>query len=224
MTYSVRFHGVACFSIHTESLTIVFDPHKGKSMNLPAPEVRNADLILISHQHYDHNDGKELVSNDNTMVYEEREGEVEYRGIKIVGTRVPHGGDPEWGWNVIYSLRLPTGEVFIHGGDVGSVPKRDDLEKILSLGQPDIIFLPIGGEYCLDAKQAIQTSELLNPKITTIACHYLYGPLLTKDDFQGMTDEKPFLDLVGDNVLSLNQKEYCKGDPTKKYLIFEPPL
>ena len=97
------------------------------------------------------------------------------------------------------------------------------LFRSLSLGQPDITILPIGGFYCLDARQALETISLLQPKKASILCHYLYGPLLTRDDFQGMSTEAPFLALKGSETQTL-MTSFDSENSYKKYLIFSPDL
>jgi L-ascorbate metabolism protein UlaG (beta-lactamase superfamily) len=204
MGFSVQFHEVACFSVHCDEIIVVFDPHNGESMHLPPPSVRNADIVLCTHKHYDHNNGVEIVKSPNAFVLEEKPGDFEFRGVKIHGTKVRHGGDPQWGLNIVYSVRFPSGKIFIHGGDIGQIPTLHELEEILTFGQPDIVILPIGGYYCLDAKQALTSAKLLRAKKTTIVCHYLYGPLLTKEDFQGMTTESPFLELAKGKIQEID--------------------
>ncbi len=224
MSIQIQFHGVVCFSIHLEDLIIVFDPHDGKSLHLPPPTIKNADLVLCSHKHYDHNAGKTLVAKKDAKIFEEKEGNYNYKGIEIVGTKVRHGGDPKWGMNIIYTVKTPNNMVFIHGGDMGSIPSQKQTEKILSLGRPDMIFLPIGGKYTINAGQALKTANLLDPKITTVGCHYLYGPLLNKEDFQGMSTEKPFRDLVRENLTHHKGIFNPKEHKSKKFMIFDPPL
>ena len=104
---------------------------------------------------------------------------------------------------------------------MGYIPTQTELKSILSLGRPDVIFFPMGGTYVLDAKDAIATVDLINPKITSIAFHYLYGPLLTREDFQGMTTEKPFLDLVASETTILDDWLFTSEMTAKKYLIFK---
>jgi L-ascorbate metabolism protein UlaG (beta-lactamase superfamily) len=219
MGYKIRFHGVACFSVVCDGHTLVFDPHNGISMDLPVPQIKNADTVLCTHRHYDHNNGIDLVKSQNAFVLEEQAGDFEYQGIRIHGTSVRHGGDPQWGSTIIYSVRFASGIVIIHGGDMGYPPNDNELAQILSLGLPDIVMLPIGGFYCLDARQALETISLVQPKKASILCHYLYGPLLTREDFQGMTTEAPFLDLKGSETQIL-RGEFDSEKSYKRYLIF----
>lgn len=221
MSYEIQFHELACFSVHCDGLVLVFDPHDGVSMKLAVPEIRNADIVLCTHSHYDHNNGKVLVKGVNALVLDYQEGDFEFQGVQIHGTRVKHGGYPQWGDNIIYSVRFPSGPIFIHGGDMGCVPNPNELLSILCLGQPDVIFLPIGDYYSIGAKEAIETATLLNPKKTTVVCHYLYGPLLVKEDFQGMTTEAPFHELERSNLEIISDR-LSSNQNYKKYVLFEP--
>ena len=224
MGYEIRFHGLACFSIHWKNIVVVFDPHNGKSLNLPEPDIRNADIVLCSHKHYDHNAGKDLVASKDAVILEETAGSFEHKGLKIIGNKVMHGGGKQWGWNVVYSVQLPSNEVIIHAGDIGNIPDQKTLDQILVLGTPEICFLPVGGEFTVNAKQAIQLAKVLKTKIANVACHYLYGPLKCKEDFQGMTTEKPFLEAVGGKQNVFFVKEVWKPniDNQKLWIMFLP--
>ncbi|NHI94466.1 MAG: Zn-dependent hydrolase [Candidatus Lokiarchaeota archaeon] len=221
MNFKIQFHGVACFSIHVGDLILVFDPHDGKSLDLPEPTVRNADIVLCSHAHYDHDAGKHLVAAKNGKIIVEEEGNFKIKGIEIQGIKVKHGNWEDWGYTIVYSVRFFDDLIFIHLGDMGYVPTSFELNSILTLGRPDVIFIPIGGTYVLNAKDAITTVKMINPKITSIVFHYLYGPLLTRDDFKGMTTEEPFLDLAASETTILNDWVYTSEMKAKKYLIFK---
>ena len=62
----LRWHGHSCFEI-TNDKTIVTDPHDGKSIGIPAPSVQ-ADIIVVSHDHYDHNSVKTVKKNDSKII------------------------------------------------------------------------------------------------------------------------------------------------------------
>ncbi len=47
----ICWHGHACWEI-TNEITLVTDPHDGKSLGISAPDVAG-DIILVSHDHYD---------------------------------------------------------------------------------------------------------------------------------------------------------------------------
>ena len=49
----LRWHGHACFELQSD-FTLVVDPHDGRSLGLSPPSA-SADLVLVSHDHFDHN-------------------------------------------------------------------------------------------------------------------------------------------------------------------------
>ena len=52
-TMMITWHGHSCFEIK-DGVTVVTDPHDGKSIGVKPPVVK-ADIVLISHEHFDHN-------------------------------------------------------------------------------------------------------------------------------------------------------------------------
>ncbi len=219
--YIVRFHELACFSIECDGKILVFDPHDGKSLGLAPPKVRNADIVLCSHAHYDHNAGKTLVAKKYAFILEEEAGEFSFDGVTIYGTRVRHGGAPQWGHSVVYSVQFPNGAVFIHMGDIGYFPTEKELADFLHLGRPNVLFTPVGGEFTIDASTAVQLARAIKPLQTTVGCHYLYGPLWKKKDFEGMVDEGPFVDLVCGNLSNIIA-QFTSRQELQPYSIFIP--
>lgn len=51
----LRWHGHACFSLTCQNFTVVFDPYEDNYVPGFAPLDLDADLVLCSHQHNDHN-------------------------------------------------------------------------------------------------------------------------------------------------------------------------
>lgn len=221
----ITFHELSCYEIREtmddgSEICVVFDPHDGDSLGLTAPSIGNADVVLCSHSHYDHNAGKNLVAGEDALVLDEETGDFEHKGVKIHGTRTKHGEWEDWGHNVVYSVKFPSGLVVIHGGDMGFVPTVAQAAEMRSLGNIALAILPIGGKFCLNARQALDTAELLNPRITTVVTHYLYGPLLEKEDFQGMKTEEPFIELVGNELEQVESKSIGLNRDFKKFILF----
>ncbi|HOO04802.1 MAG TPA: MBL fold metallo-hydrolase, partial [Methanomassiliicoccales archaeon] len=55
----------SCFEVSDE-VTVVIDPHDGRSIGVKPPQLR-ADLVLISHDHFDHN-AIRVVKGDYTVI------------------------------------------------------------------------------------------------------------------------------------------------------------
>src|SRR5512137_2191923 len=78
----IRWHGHSCFEI-TNDVTIVTDPHDGRSIGIPAPSV-SGDIILVSHNHYDHNSVKTVEKEGSKVITDERKrtiGTVQINGV-----------------------------------------------------------------------------------------------------------------------------------------------
>jgi len=161
----IRWHGHACFEI-TNKVTVVTDPHDGKSIGIPAPSV-TGDIILVSHDHYDHNSVKTVEKDDSVVVREvgrRKVKEVTIEGIPSYHDEVQGG---KRGSNIIFKFTVD-GITFCHLGDLGHEP---DEELIAKIGEVDVLFIPVGGTFTIDADGAWQTFQKINPKIV-VPMHY----------------------------------------------------
>ena len=92
----IRWHGHACFEI-TNVITVVTDPHDGKSIGLSNPDVAG-DIILVSHDHYDHNDIRSVEKEESIVIRDESEKtvlDVQIRGVKSFHVEL-HNSAPKW--------------------------------------------------------------------------------------------------------------------------------
>ena len=71
------------------------------------------------------------------------------------------------GKNLLMKFTLQ-GKVFLHCGDIGHFLSEDTFRKI---GKVDILLIPVGGVYTIDAEMAKQFSEMIKPKIV-VPMHY----------------------------------------------------
>ncbi len=167
----IRWHGHSCFEI-TNEVTVITDPHDGKSIGIPAPSAK-ADIILVSHNHYDHDSGVKLVEKeDSKVVTDERKRNIS--NVQIEGVTVFHDESHgmKRGKNIIYKFTLD--EInFCHLGDLGHDLEEETLNKI---GQVDILFIPVGGTFTIDAEKACKIINKIKPKIA-IPMHYKIGGL-----------------------------------------------
>jgi len=94
----------------------VTDPHDGKSIDIPAPDVLG-DIILVSHDHYDHN-SVESMEKENSMVIK-NETEKTVLNVQIKGIKSFHGGccGEKRGKNIIYKFTMDN-MTFCHLGDL----------------------------------------------------------------------------------------------------------
>ena len=84
----IRWHGHSCFEI-TNEITLVTDPHDGESIGIHAPDV-HGDIILVSHDHYDHNSVESVEKEESIVVKDETEKTV--LGVQVKGIKSFHDG------------------------------------------------------------------------------------------------------------------------------------
>lgn len=183
----VAWHGHSCFEVK-DSVTVVTDPHDGKSIGLRAPIVK-ADLLLISHDHFDHNCSR-VVKGDFATVRDP--GERTERGIRVFGLETFHDdkGGAKRGRNVVFVFDLD-GVRFCHCGDLGHLLNPDELKE---LSPVDVLFVPVGGVFTIDGGQARKLVNQLRPKIA-VPMHFRVGSLSlsiqTADKFlEGLPKDK----------------------------------
>lgn len=165
----IVWHGHACFEVQG-SAKVLNDPHDGKSIGLRPPRA-SPDIVLQSHDHFDHNAVGVL---GGKPVVVKTAGERAEGAVKIVGVETchdEHGGERR-GKNVAFAYELD-GVRFAHLGDLGHV-LTDAQAK--ALGRVDVLFVPVGGVFTLDARNALKVVEMLKPKVV-VPMHFRFGGL-----------------------------------------------
>ena len=157
--------GHSCFLLQSNAgKTLLTDPYTGVGYELPSG--LSADVVTISHQHFDHNyldavRAGEVFANA---------GRYEASGFLIEGKECYHDEKQGKlrGKNVLFKITVD-GLTVCHLGDVGEAMSEELLEKI---GRVDILLLPVGGKYTIDAATAKAYVSTIQPKIV-IPMHYL---------------------------------------------------
>jgi L-ascorbate metabolism protein UlaG (beta-lactamase superfamily) len=142
-------------------LTDPFDATIGYEIYKGSP-----DIVTISHQHFDHNYTKELNGNYKTL---DKIGMFYICDISIKGTPSYHDKNKgaKRGDNIIFTFKMDD-YTLCHLGDLGHPLSNDDIDAI---GNVDVLFIPVGGNYTLNGKEAAEVTKKINPKIV-IPMHY----------------------------------------------------
>lgn len=167
---NIVWHGHSLFKITTNPqknspIKIIIDPYN-KSIGLRVPKLE-ANILLITHQHDDHNNIKAVSGNPFLI---EGPGEYDVENIFIEGIPSFHDESQgkERGGNTIYTIESE-GLRLCHLGDLGQKELTEQqLEKI---GDVDILMIPVGGTYTISAQEAGKIMSQLEPRIT-IPMHY----------------------------------------------------
>lgn len=162
--------GHATFRVKGKNVTVVFDPYNPEFSGLPKLKLE-ADIVCVSHQHNDHNfvDCVSGVGETPPFVVS-GPGEYEKSGVTIVGVSSYHDDNhgSERGKNTIYLVTIDDINI-VHLGDLGQ--KKLEQDQVEALSSCDILMIPVGGTYTIEAKDAPDLISQLEPKII-IPMHY----------------------------------------------------
>ena len=165
----ITYHGHSEFLIETGAglriLTDPFDPA------IPFPfHQTSADIVTVSHAHHDHQH-LEKVEGRPQVIRESGEHHP-HKSIKVTGLPSWHdtskGG--KRGPNTIYLFQCD-GLRMAHLGDLGDIPEEKVLQQLEFL---DLVFVPVGGTYTIDGRQASALISRIKPRII-VPMHYKLG-------------------------------------------------
>lgn len=154
----IKWVGHASFRIElNDGRSVVTDPYDEKvGYALP---VHKADIVTISHEHFDHN----YIGNLSPVHVLREAGKQELGGITIEGFPSFHDDEQgaKRGKNMIYLIEAD-GMRVLHLGDLGH-----DLsdEQIAAFGPIDVLTIPVGGVFTIDAEQAAALAKRINARI-----------------------------------------------------------
>jgi L-ascorbate metabolism protein UlaG (beta-lactamase superfamily) len=158
--------GQSLFRIKGKNATLVIDPFDPETVGLKLPKDLASDIVLKTHDHPDHNNIK-AIPGEPILV--SGPGEYDIKGVAITGVYAPHDdkNGAERGKNTAYNLNME-GLNIVHLGDLG-VPLTE--EQVQEIGACDILMIPVGGVYTIDAKTATEVVSQLEPRII-LPMHY----------------------------------------------------
>jgi L-ascorbate metabolism protein UlaG (beta-lactamase superfamily) len=173
----VKWLGHACFLITSGAgVRVITDPYAvGGGINY-SPINESADIVVVSHDHSDHNNfaavqGKpELVKGPGTRTA---------KGIQFKGVATSHDASQgaQRGSNTVFCFTIDDLRL-CHLGDLGHVLSQ---AQITEIGPLDILFVPVGGFFTIDATVASHVCDQLKPKVVipmhfkTPKCGYAIG-------------------------------------------------
>ncbi len=215
----LKWLGHAGFLIKNSSV-IYIDPYNIKENS------EKADLILITHSHYDHcsvNDiGKIIKEGTNIFITADCQSKITRFNTPVKITIVEQGKElsfkdikisvlpaynidksfhpKEEGW-VGYLIKM--GDVIIyHAGDTDIIPEMQKLTGYKQKGREFIALLPIGGRFTMSAEEAADATKIIKPDLA-IPMHY--GSIIGNEE-----DAKEFKELCGENGIKsqILEKEF----------------
>ncbi|MEI6532199.1 MAG: MBL fold metallo-hydrolase [Candidatus Roizmanbacteria bacterium] len=184
----IKYIGHSSFLIKSKDAKVVIDPFD-KSIGIHFPKTE-ADVVTISHHHIDH-DSLSNIPGEPLVI--DWPGEFECKGVRITGYASYHDAKKgeERGENVIYKFEVE-GITVLHMGDIGHIVDDKLVEEI---GPIDVLMIPVGGRYTIDATQASDVIKKLEPTIV-IPMHYNHKDLDQKQ-FADVNELDVFLKKMG---------------------------
>jgi L-ascorbate metabolism protein UlaG (beta-lactamase superfamily) len=180
MAVTVTWLGHATFRL-SDGRVVYIDPWKVR-------EAEAADVVVVSHEHFDHlsvEDVRKLLKPETVVVAPPdcvRQlpgtvralgpgGQVEAHGVRIEGVRAYNIGKPfhpkEKNWlGVVVAME---GKRIYYAGDTDLISEMEALEDI------DLALLPVGGTYTMNAEEAVQAAQTIQPRL---AVPYHWGDIV----------------------------------------------
>ena len=169
----IIWNGHACFTLRTEDGSLVLDPYADGKVPGLKPLRLQADLVLCSHEHADHN-ARECVKLS---------GKSTHFKISAIDTWHDDAQGKLRGPNRIHIIETEKMKV-VHLGDLGCDLTQ---EEIGQLSGCDVLMIPVGGHYTIDGKQAAEIAKGLSARVI-LPMHFRsgnigYDVISTADDF-----------------------------------------
>jgi L-ascorbate metabolism protein UlaG (beta-lactamase superfamily) len=213
----VKYLGHATFVITSnKGVSIITDPYE-TGPDLTYGEItESADIVTVSHKHFDHGNVAAVKGNPEVV---SRTGRSVVKGIEFNGIASYHdeAGGSLRGDNIIFCFELD-GVRVCHLGDLGH---RLDDKQVKEIGSIDVLLIPVGGVYTIDAKVATEVCDQLKPRVI-IPMHYK-----TEKGLAGISGVEGFLSGKA-NVSrpDSSQAEFKPGElpATVQIIVLKPAL
>ena len=181
----ITYIGHACFRLEAENgTTVITDPYD-PSVGIDMIPLR-ADMITMSHEHHDHNETS-MIEGSPVILHGCESACV---GGVTAEAAASYHDDVQGAKRGPNAIRIfcADGLKIVHMGDQGCMPDEGALAAIAGA---DIMLIPVGGTYTVDAQGAKAIIDRAKPRcvipmhVKTVRCGY---PIAT---------ELPFLDVMG---------------------------
>jgi L-ascorbate metabolism protein UlaG (beta-lactamase superfamily) len=194
----VRWYGQSAFLLSEGERRLMIDPFgdgkalagRGLRFQYPPIDGVDAELLLITHEHFDHNNAAAVTGEPHVL--RAAAGRFDTPFGEVVGIASEHddAAGTERGANTIYRFVLDGLEA-CHLGDFGQHELRAAQGE--AIGSPDVLFVPVGGGPTIGASQAAALVRELGPRIV-VPMHY------RTDAVDILEPVEPFVDELDEDV------------------------
>lgn len=207
--------GHSSFKLGFKNASVVTDPFDS-NIGLKFPKTEST-IVTVSHDHDDHNKTENVTGVRRVI---KGPGEYEVDGISVTGISTYHDdkNGEERGKNTIFVFEAEDLRI-AHLGDLGHKLTDKQAERI---GDIDILIIPTGGFYTINANQAAEVVALIEPEIV-IPMHFKTKGL-DESVFSNLESVDEFIKEMGiktETVKKLSVKSADMTDEDQKIILFE---
>jgi L-ascorbate metabolism protein UlaG (beta-lactamase superfamily) len=172
----VEWYGQSAFRVTDGATTVFIDPfddlgalaERGMRWDYPAIEGVRADLLLVTHEHLDHNGVGAVAGDPPTLRSTAGRLESSIGEVLAVASEHDEAAGTERGPNTLFAFTLG-GRRVAHLGDLGQSDLRE--EQAQALGNVDLLFVPVGDGPTIGAEQAAAIAARLSARVV-VPMHY----------------------------------------------------
>jgi len=157
----ITYFGKQFFKIQQGEMVLSFNPISKDSKSSNGTKF-GSDVALITTNHLDYNGISQLSHGEREPFVISGPGDYEVREIFVKGIMSDSNLGGKKYINTVYTLSMDNIEIVFLGALSDASLSKEAIEAI---GNPDILFIPVGGKDILDAKNASKLSASLEPKI-----------------------------------------------------------
>jgi L-ascorbate metabolism protein UlaG (beta-lactamase superfamily) len=201
----VEWYGQSAFRLADGTTTVFVDPfgameglaERGLEFNYPPIEGVEADLLLVTHEHGDHNAVEAIGGSPPTL--RSTAGTLDSPIGEVIAVASEHdsAAGTERGPNTIFRFAFD-GLGVCHFGDFGQDELRPEQRQ--AIGDVDVLFLPVGGGPTVGGESAAAIVRALEPRLV-IPMHY------RTDAVNFLEPPDAFLDALGAEAERLDESE-----------------
>lgn len=195
--------GHSCFFIEGRDVKVITDPYD-EHIPYKAPSFP-ADVVTVSHEHFDHN-AVDRVPGSPAVV--RGPGEHMAHGVQFTGIATFHDEEQgkKRGENTIFTFTID-GITLTHFGDLGHMLSP---EQLTQLEDVQVVMIPVGGYYTIDAAQAATMVGQLQSVKVIIPMHYktdVLGPDFPIETVDKFTSRMQNIVEIGSAEVTINQND-----------------
>lgn len=217
----LKYNGHANISLTKDNMTVLIDPFfTDNPVNNVNPNEVKCDYILVSHAHFDHiGDALDIAKRTNATIISTAEiaNMVLEKGCRAHGMNIGGKYDFEFGsvkvTQAIHSAGIEGGcacgfVINFYGKTIyfaGDTALFLDMQLIGRMNNIDYALLPIGDNFTMGPKEAVEAVKMLNPKVV-IPIHYntwepiAQSPEEFREDVEKNTDAKVLVVDFGESI------------------------